>query len=312
VTDPWQEFVVATTQRLTAGGIDPAECRVEVRLIIAHALGLTREQMILRRDPPSSAETAQVEALLERRLRREPLAYIVGTRWFYGLEFTVGPGVLIPRPETELLVEWVLDQFPTDSTARVADIGTGSGCIAVSIAKHRPTINVDAIDISADALTFAARNAQRHGVADRVRFHCGDLFQAIDPGTVYDAMVSNPPYIPDVERPLLAPEVAAHEPSTALFGPGTDGLGLYRQLALEASRYLRPGGAIAVEVGAGQAPAVVETFERSGWTHIVRIPDLAGIERVVTAIAPDWRTFPHTVEVTHARIAPETQNEESA
>ncbi len=312
MTEAWQEYVDRTAARLAAAGIDPAECRLEARVLIAAALGMTREQMVLRRAAPSDSETAQVETLIERRERREPLAYILGNRWFYGLEFAVGPGVLVPRPETELLVEWVLEQFPQDTSAHIADVGTGSGCIAVAIAKHRPNIRVDAIDVSSAALEQARANAIRHDVAERIHFRHADLFGNVAPGTVYDAVVSNPPYIPESERPQLAPEVAAFEPSAALFGPESDGLGLYRRLAMEAPRFLHPAASIAVEVGAGQAPAVEAILAASGWTAPDRIPDLAGIERVVTAVVGKSEMGRSAGSLTDRVAGPHCENKESA
>lgn len=311
MTELWQQFIAITAERLVQGGIDPAECRLEARLIVAHALGLSREQTILRREAPTDSEEARVEALLVRRLRREPLAYILGTRWFYGLEFAVGPGVLVPRPETELLVEWALEHLPRDAASRIADVGTGSGCIAVAIARQRPSVVVDAIDISPDALRIAKANAERHGVSDRIRFHKGDLFHAVPGAALYDAVVSNPPYIPRSESPRLAPEVADHEPHTALFGPDPDGLGLYRRLAIETASHLRPDGGLAVEVGAGQAPDVATLLQNAGWMRVARIPDLAGIERVVTAVAPNLQGVPGQANQAAHDNSPRNENKES-
>ena len=284
MSDPWQAFLAEISARLVGAGIDARDSRVEARLLVQHSLGLEPEQLILRRDAPTPDESRRVEALVERRLRREPLAYIVGLRWFHGLQFQVGPAVLVPRPETEMLVEWALDRFPADEPVRIADIGSGSGCIAVAIAARRPRARIHATDISEAALDIARANALRHNVADRIDFRSGDLLAALDPALPYDALLSNPPYIPESDRPTLAPEVESYEPSTALFGPGVDGLGVYRRLASCAAPFLKPGGALAVEVGAGQADAVADLFAESGWTDIHRHRDLAGIERMVVAI----------------------------
>ena len=297
------------TVRLSDAGILAEEARLEARLLAQHALGFTREQLITRSHTP--IDNTQIEPLLARRLAREPLAYIIGERAFYGLDFYVTPAVLIPRPETELLVEIALEYFaemlPSVSDTSLppcppviggsedgsgegalADIGTGSGCIAVTLAKHLPEVQVFATDISTDALAVAQKNAERHSTV--VTFLQGDLLAPLRDGQRLSAIVSNPPYIARTEIDTLAPEVLG-EPHTALFDIETDGLGFYRRLATEAPDKLQENGLLAVEVGHGQAESVAALFTTSGFAEVAILPDLAGIGRVVRGI---WRSWPKT------------------
>ena len=265
------------TQRLTNAGILADEARTEARLLIQHVFGLTREQLILR--PDQELDEALLEPLLARRASREPLAYLLGERGFYGLSFRVTPAVLIPRPETELLVEAAL----AVGQGHILDIGTGSGCIAVTLAKLLPNASVWATDISEAALDVARENAARHGVV--VTFALGDLLAPLPQGLCFDVIVSNPPYIAPADATTLEPEVGVFEPHTALFDPisGSDGLTLYRRLASEAPAWLTEGGWLMVEVGQGQAEAVAALFADAGLTAIDVREDLAGIPRVVLA-----------------------------
>ena len=282
------------TERLALAGIESGEARVEARLLIQHTFRLTREQLVTRSD--SEVDPALLEPLLVRREDREPLAYLLGEREFYGLPFFVTPAVLIPRPETELLVEIALNSpslTPTKSEnaegrgrgmGAIADIGTGSGCIAVTLAKLLPNVSIYATDISEDALTVARRNAERHGVG--VTFLQGDLLAPLPEGLLFDAIISNPPYIAQSEASTLAPEVVGGEPHVALFDREADGLGFYRRLARDAPEKLVPGGLLAVEVGMGQSEFVAELFEGAGLENVRVIPDLAGIGRVVCGKKP--------------------------
>ena len=278
-------------ERLVAAGIEPDEARVEARMLVQHALGLTREQLVTRSE--DSVDPAPLEPLLVRREAREPLAYILGEREFYGLPFFVTPAVLIPRPETELLVEIVITPNPNHGEVspllgarglRIADIGTGSGCLAVTLAKLLPGASVYATDISEDALTVARRNAERHG--GNVTFLHGDLLAPLPKGLLFDAMISNPPYIAQSEASTLAPEVVGGEPHVALFDREADGLGFYRRLARDAPERLAPGGLLAVEVGMGQSDEVSRLFADAGLTDVQTLPDLAGIGRVVCGKKP--------------------------
>jgi release factor glutamine methyltransferase len=272
-------------ERLTAAGIEPGDARVEARLLTQHALGLTREQLITRSE--DTVDPAPLEPLLIRREAREPLAYILGEREFYGLPFLVTPAVLIPRPETELLVEAALKHIkngPWHRLPQVADIGTGSGCIATCITLNCLEANVYATDISEATLEVARRNAARHGA--EITFLRGDLLAPLPDKHLFNAIVSNPPYIARDEADTLAPEVVDGEPHLALFDLDADGLGFYRRLASDAPKRLAPGGLLAVEVGMGQSGAVARLFEGAGLLDVQTIPDLAGIGRVVRGTKP--------------------------
>ena len=214
-------------------------------------------------------------ALAERRVQGEPMAYILGEREFYGLEFGVTRAVLIPRPETELLVELALARLPGDVAARVLDLGTGSGAIAVALAKERPQAQLTAVDVDYAALGVARENARRHKV--RVRFFCGDWFGALS-GERFDLIVSNPPYVA-TEDPHLAQGDVRFEPQRALVG-GTDGLDCIRAVVAKAGAHLRPGACLLVEHGYDQAEACRALLQAQGYTDVQSWPDLAGIARV--------------------------------
>lgn len=254
---------------------------LEAQLLVAHALGMDRLQILTRSGEAISSEKwDQVQALLARRRAREPLAYIRGTQEFYGLEFEVGPGVLIPRPETELLVDTIVETLRDTAEATVIDYGTGSGCIAVAAAVCMPNLHVIAQDRSPEALEIAKRNAVRHEVADRIGFLRADLGKPPSPGGSAEMIVSNPPYIPTEQIQELQPEVRDYEPEMALDG-GADGLDFYRRLTTQAPGWLRPPGVLAVEVGAGQATSVEAMMKAAGFKQVTIRKDLQGIERVV-------------------------------
>jgi release factor glutamine methyltransferase len=235
--------------------------------------------------PPGFSEG--FAALVQRRARREPLAYITGEREFYGRVFHVTPDVLIPRPETELLVEQALGCVgklasgrASGDAVRVLDVGTGSGCVAVTLALEAPSVRVLATDISAAALRVAEANAQRLGAAGPIEFRMASPADDFPAG--FDLVVANPPYVPEVDREALAPEVRDHEPSGALFA-GPDGLDMIRRLVPSAAAALRPGGCLVIEIGYGQADEVVRLFqatERFSETRLVN--DLQSIPRIVT------------------------------
>lgn len=268
---------------LAAAGVEGAE--QEAAWILEFALGTTR--LALQLDGHrhvASEDRNKAMALLARRAAREPLQYILGTQEFCGLEFEVGPEVLIPRPETELLVEELAERRLEGSPPRIADIGTGSGCIAVAVARAIPDAVLYATDRSSAAVHLARRNAVRHGVADRVRVLAGDLFDPLR-GLGLDgrlaAVVSNPPYIADADIAGLAPEVRAFEPRLALAG-GEDGLAIHRLILKEAGEFLIPGGRLVLEVGSGQVDLLCRLAEaQGGYGQPRRINDAAGIERVV-------------------------------
>jgi release factor glutamine methyltransferase len=285
------DLLTQATCCLTDAGIPADEARTEARILVQHAFDLTREQLILR--PDREVDEALLEPLLARRVNREPLAYILGERGFYGLSFQVTPAVLIPRPETEHLVEAALNPLREAAPGgypgralkrgeRLLDIGTGSGCIAVTLAKYLPEAQVWATDISAAALDVARENAARHGA--RVEFRLGDLLAPLPPELCFEAIVSNPPYIAPTDASTLAPEVHDFEPHTALFDPilGGDGLTLYRRLAAETPARLVAGGLLTVEVGQGQAEAVAQLWRDAGLTDVTITRDLAGIGRVIS------------------------------
>jgi release factor glutamine methyltransferase len=275
--------VAAARQRLCAAGISRAESDLDARLLAQHVLGWTTERFLT---DGQSAEpddfTARYEPLVQRRAAREPLAYIVGVREFWGLDFEVSPAVLIPRPSTELIVEAILDRFPDrHAPLRMADICTGCGCVAVAIAHERPDATIFASDISDDALAVARRNAAQHGVAERVTFRHGDMLDGVS-GPL-DAIVANPPYVVDRAGPALQPEVRDHEPAVALFG-GSDGLGLVSRLVTDAPRRLRPGGLLIFEFGMGQDVEVEQFLDAS--PDLERedvLRDLEGIARTAVA-----------------------------
>jgi release factor glutamine methyltransferase len=269
------------TDAFTQAAIDTP--RLDAQLLVAHALRVRRESLVAYPDRAlSDDDRNEIARLVALRAQRHPLAYLTGTQWFYGREFDVTPEVLIPRPETEMLVAFALDRASQSGT--VADIGTGSGCIAVSIAAERRDLHVTASDLSPQALSVAARNVARHTVAGRVALVAGDLLAPLSER--FDVIVSNPPYIPRSDMDDLMPEVRDFEPRLALCeGAGHDGLAIYRRLWADAHAYLRPNGWLAVEVGQGQAQAVASFAEAAGFCSITVQADGAGTDRVVSGQA---------------------------
>ncbi len=267
--------------------------RLDAELLVAHALGITRTQVIIEMMRPlADAELAMLRDLVKRRRAHEPIAYLRGEREFYGRRFRVDKRVLVPRPETEVLVDVALARTRSLSMSmRALDLCTGSGCVAITLARQRPTSKVHATDVSEDALAVARDNAHRLG-ASNVAFAPGDLFDAVralvaNPrvrrwgGPPFDLITANPPYIASGEIPTLQIDVRAFEPHLALDG-GEDGLALVRRIVSEAPELLAPGGVLAMEIGAGQAPAVAALFEARGFTRVDVQRDLARIERVVS------------------------------
>ena len=242
-----------------------------------HVLQVPRSWLIAHDDEPVSAGQLQAYREVEaRRLAGEPMAYILGVREFMGHDFKVSPAVLIPRPETELLVETAVTVLQGHKNAAVLDLGAGSGAIAVSIALACLSAQVVATDISAAALEVARENAQTHGV--KVEFHRGSWYQALPQGKVFDLIVSNPPYIP-VGDPHLAQGDLRFEPEGALCD-GNDGLDAYREIVAGAPAHLRPGGSLYVEHGWDQSSQVCDLLRQAGFREIHSLPDLAGILRV--------------------------------
>lgn len=270
---------------LLSSGVD--ESRLEAELLLRHALGWSRESLLARLHEPVSAEAAgHYFQLVERRRGRVPIQHILGTQEFFGLGFRVTPAVLIPRPETEGVVEEALRELrgrPGADAARIADVGCGSGCIGIALALELSRAEVVAIDISPAALAVARENALRHGVADRVELVLGDLLEPLlDRPAGPDVVVSNPPYVVDADIDGLAPEVSEHEPRSALAG-GEDGLGVVSRLLRQAGEVLNEGGLLFMEIGQGQDARVAELTRDSGLDVLRIARDLAGIPRVVVA-----------------------------
>ena len=263
-----------------------SEARFEAELLLRHALGCTREALFARLHEPAGAEAAgHYFHLLERRRGRVPIQHILGTQEFYGLSFRVTPSVLIPRPETELVVDEALAELSarSKSAPTIADVGCGSGCIAIAIARERPQATFFAIDASPAALAVARENAAAHGVDERITFLHGDLLDPlVERGEKLDLVVSNPPYVVDAEIGELAPEVKEHEPRMALAG-GADGLATITRLLEGVGAVLDRGGVVVMEIGKGQDRPVAERVLSVGLDLLRIVPDLAGIPRVVVA-----------------------------
>jgi release factor glutamine methyltransferase len=269
---------------LAAQGID--EARLTAELLLAHVLRCRRIDLYLRFEQVVTAdELAAYRECIRRRLKREPVQYITGYTEFMGLRFTVDSRVLIPRPETELLVERVIDYVKSGAMPdpAILDIGTGSGNIAVSCARMIPGCRVDAVDASGGAIEIASENAGNNQCADRVTLRKLDFLK--EAGSLhgqYAFVLSNPPYIPVDESPSLQPEVRDYEPKTA-WTDGNDGLTFYRAIARESGRLVAENGRVIVEIGYGQAKDVAELFRAAGFGEIEIRKDYGGIERILTA-----------------------------
>jgi release factor glutamine methyltransferase len=269
------EALQAARARLAAVSKNP---RRDAELLLAHLLGwdqaalLTHPERVL-----SPAEADQFESMLRRRLASEPVQYITGVQEFFGLPFEVSPAVLIPRPETEHLVEAVLERFGRESSPRIVDVGTGSGAIAVALAHALPRSQVTAVDLSSAALEVARRNAERHGVLERVTLLQSDLLAVLESAD-FEVVLSNPPYIAEGE--VLEPQVLNYEPRSALYA-GPTGLEIYERLIPQARRVLKPQGWLMLEIGYGQSTALSRLL--SDWNEVSFLNDLQGIPRVVQA-----------------------------
>ena len=276
--------VIAEAQRLLEqAGIESAG--QEAFWIVEHMLRLPAHHVVADRDRLlSPAELLAVKRLIERRVGREPLQYILGTQEFCGLEFDVNAAVLIPRPETELLVEYVAQRISVEQQTTIVDVCTGSGCIAVAIARLRPRAQVIATDLSNPSLDVARQNATRHAVCERITWLEGDLLGPLAEQELegqVDVIVSNPPYIAEADWATLQPEVRLFEPRGALVA-GPQGTELHERLLQEAGRYLAPGGALIMEIGAGQARAMRRIVDQiPGFRFHRLVYDAAGLERVV-------------------------------
>lgn len=270
-----------TTDYLRKKGV--AGPHLDAQILLAHVLRVPRIELIARSDEePTAAEKAEYKKLVQQRVEGCPVAYLTGTREFYLLAFDVSPAVLIPRPDTETLVEQALRLLKNKPAPTVLDLCTGSGCVAVTLAHNCKTARVTAVDVSLDAVAIAAGNAEKHHVADRVAVLAGDLFAPLSVGATFEIITANPPYIAHAEFETLPTEVL-QEPRLALDG-GPDGLAFYRRLAAEAGQWLAPGGTLLVEVGHTQADLVRELLATgpglsAGAVH----KDMGGRLRVVTA-----------------------------
>jgi release factor glutamine methyltransferase len=260
--------------------------RLDAEVLVAFALGIDRTRVIIESlRPLEGAELTLLRALVKRRRSREPIAYLRGEREFYGRTFHVDPRVLIPRPDTEALVDVSLARTAHVSLSmRQLDLCTGSGCVAITMARQRPTSKVLATDLSADALAVARENAYRLG-AYNVAFVESDLFANVPAGVRFDIVTANPPYIPTEEIAGLMADVRDFEPRAALDG-GADGLDLVRKIVDAAPRFLEPGGVLALEIGAGEGPATRTLFEERGYREVSVDRDYGKIERVVSGIRP--------------------------
>jgi release factor glutamine methyltransferase len=300
--EPWTVLAILrwSTDYFRTHGV--SEPRASAELLLAHTLGLTRLDLYLRYDQPlNSDELARFKALVVRRRAGEPVAYLTGHREFWSLDFRVTPAVLIPRPETEVLVAAALEaargeikHFGGRGEGRMApplspsplwgvDVGVGSGAVVIALAKELPRMTWVGLDLSSPALAVAQDNARRHEVAGRVHFLQADLLTALKPRAALALLVANLPYVPRPEWERLPREIKAFEPQAALLG-GEDGLDLLRPFIRQAHPYIQAGGWVLLEVGDQQAPQVAGLFSATGaYDRIETIPDLGGIPRVVRA-----------------------------
>lgn len=267
-----------TQQFFSQKGIESP--RLDAEILLAHVLQKERIYLYAHYDEPMNAiELTAYRNMVKKRASRMSVAHILGKKAFMGLDFQVSTDVLIPRPETEMLVETVLALTEKESPIAIADIGTGSGAILISVLHYLPKATGCGVDISPKALAMAKKNGEACQVAERVTWYEGDLYGPLQ-GQVFDWIVSNPPYLTAEDMKQLQPEVQ-YDPQLALFG-GTDGLDVYRRLAADGVTYLRAGGYMAVEIGAGQASDVIAIFTDTGWYEYEKtIKDYGGIERVI-------------------------------
>lgn len=281
------EVIRRSSEFLQQKGVESP--RLNIELMLAHVLGVPRLKLYLNFERVlNEAELSGLRELVKRRATREPLQHILGATSFCGLEMACSRAALVPRPETELLAEraWqFLNTWRSHGQSRSAsalEIGTGTGCIAIAIAKNAPGAVVHAVDISTEAMELAKQNARAHGVEERIQFHEGDVFAALSGGIEFDLIVSNPPYIASDEIATLEPEVRDFDPRLALDG-GTDGLDFYRRIAAEAPRFLRLGGKLMLEFGAGQEHALEKLFASQKWIVDEIVADYSARPRILIA-----------------------------
>lgn len=284
------EAIDAARARLVAAGFTPGDAVIDARVLAGEAFGLDRTALVVRgADPAEPAAVDRLHAFLTRRVAREPVAYILQRREFYGRDFVVSPAVLVPRPETELIVDAALARFRRDAAIEILDVGTGSGGLAITLALEFPNARLSATDISAAALHVARENARRHGVLHRIAFQQVSLVADVE---AIDLLVSNPPYAALGDAATIPADVLDHEPHVAVFG-GADGLDVIRALVVGAANVLAQpgrspaspdGGWLLMECGMGQAAEIERMLAGSGlFEAIETVPDLQGIPRTVTA-----------------------------
>ena len=285
-----REALTSATRQLDASSGLCADAARDAALLLRHVLAISHAAQLTEPERELTTEQqATFDALILRRIANEPIQYITGEQEFYGLTLRVTPAVLIPRPETEQLVEAVLAEMNSaelDRTQplRILDVGTGSGAIAIALAFHLPHAQITAVDLSAAALEVAIANTARHALAGRIRYLKSDLLDAFPPDEApFAAIVSNPPYVPAADRASLHPQVRDHEPAAALFA-GPDGLDIYRRLIPQACAALQPNGLLALEIGHGQSEAIASLL--SGWKELRFLDDLQHIPRIALARKP--------------------------
>ncbi|WP_250847114.1 peptide chain release factor N(5)-glutamine methyltransferase [Aquisphaera insulae] len=283
--EPWtiRRLLTWTTDFLTRRGAESP--RLDAEVMLAQVLGWERVQLYTHwEDIIGERARGEFRDLVRRRAEGAPVAHLVGRKEFYSLALEVSPAVLIPRPETEFVVVEFLDAVKVIDAPRAVDLGTGSGCVAIACAHQKKTARIEAIDLSPDALAVARRNAEKHGVADRIRFHQGDLLAPVADEPPFDAILSNPPYIPTADIATLEPGVRDHEPRMALDG-GPDGLRVVARLIRDAAPLLRPGGHLILEIGTAQEQPVRSLIEAAGAYRLLpTVHDLRNHPRVIHAV----------------------------
>jgi len=287
VSTPLLDVLKKATAYFETRGLEAP--RVDAEILIAHGLGLKRIDLYLQHDRPlAEAELVPLRRLVAERGKGVPVAYLTGVKEFYALPFTVTPAVLVPRPETEHLVEAGLEAMKADAAPVFADVGTGSGCVAVAVLHRLPGARALVTDVSPGALAVARGNAERHGVAARFDAREGHLLDPLrgDPAWgCLDAVLSNPPYVVRGD-PTLERRVAMHEPAVALYVPGPDALAYARDIARAALEALRPGGLVALEIGSTSGPAASEMLAGLGYADVAVVADLGGLPRVARGRRP--------------------------
>ena len=280
-----RQALIAAATRFSADGHLRATATRDAELLLLHTLQIPRVTLLAHPDDELTQDQQVLyEKNIARRLHYEPIQYITGQQEFYGLLLNVTPAVLIPRPETEHLVEAVLKLLPANKPLKIADVGTGSGAISIALAVNLPNAELTALDISTDALIVAASNAYEHNVTARTRFLQSDLLSALNhEAEAFDAIVSNPPYVAETDHDILHPQVRDHEPATALFS-GETGLDIYRRLIPEAYNALKPNGLLALEIGHDQQGDIALMLQI--WHNVSFVNDLQQIPRVALARRP--------------------------